>query len=123
MKPIKTFRNNGAIGALLDEYEKAIIELKHLIEVVSDFNLVEIVDKETKDLDCISIQSILNHVIRAGYNYVIEIRNSLGENLEFKQTRNEKTIAAYQVRLDEMFKYNVQLFEDYPSIQLEEYNH
>ena len=63
MKPFKEFRDKGAIGALLDEYERSIIELKKVITSISKEELIEIVDKETKDEDCRSIQRILSHVV------------------------------------------------------------
>lgn len=46
------YRDNGAIGALLDEYEKALNELKVVIRGVQTAELVQIVDYETKDEDC-----------------------------------------------------------------------
>lgn len=117
---MKKYRDNGAIGALLDEYEKAITELREVIQTVSQQELTVIVDKTTKDLDCISIQTILRHVVRAGYNYVIEIRKHLGEQLEFAQPTLLQTIDQYQKALITMFHYNEKLFEDYPNITLEE---
>jgi len=54
----KKFRSNGAIGALLDEYEKAIGELKKIINPLSDDELTQIVEAETQDEDCRYIQTI-----------------------------------------------------------------
>ena len=81
---MKTYRSNGAIGALLDEYEKSIEALKEIITSISKDELIKIVDNETKDKDCRSIQTILSHVVESGYTYVIEIRKWLGENIEYK---------------------------------------
>jgi uncharacterized damage-inducible protein DinB len=119
---MKRFRNNGAIGALLDEYEKAVQELKEVIDSFSTEELKQIVDKTTEDPDCVSIQSILNHVIRAGYNYVVAIRNNLGEQIKYRSTETFGTINHYQSELTKMFEYNVELFSDYPNIKLEEYD-
>lgn len=119
---MKKYRDNGAIGALLDEYEKAMEELKNVIQPLSQKELVTIVDHETKDKDCESIQTILSHVVRAGYTYVISIRKWLGETIDYKEKERLSSIAEYLSALDEMFLYNVQLFEDYPNIQLEEYD-
>ena len=116
---MRQYRNNGAVGALLDEYEKAVLELKKILEGVQDNSLSIIVDAETKDPDCISIQSILNHVLRAGYNYVIAIRNSQGERIEKHTPDLFSSIESYKIALDEMFEYNVQLFESYPALKLE----
>lgn len=68
------YRDNDAIGALLDEYERSIQQLKVLLTDVSDEELITIVDANTNNLDCRSIQSILTHVFAASYNYIVEIR-------------------------------------------------
>lgn len=116
-----TYRNNGAIGALLDEYEKANNELKAVISPISDADLVKIVDTQTKDPDCVSIQTILTHVVSAGYNYVVVIRKHKGETLDYYTKTLESSASTYAQQLDAMFQYNVQLFEDYPNIELESY--
>lgn len=118
----KSYRDNGAIGALLDEYEKAVNELKDLIQDINTVDLTKIVDPETEDEDCRSIQTILTHVVRAGYTYVIMIRKSQGEQLDFRKRETLNSALEYQSALDKMFAYNVQLFESYPNIKLEEYN-
>jgi hypothetical protein len=87
------FRTNGAIGALLDEYEKALQELKTVVADVTDEQLVAIVDTNTKDEDCRSIQAILRHLVRAGYGYAVMIRNNQGEQLGFVTARKRATIA------------------------------
>ena len=117
---MKKYRNNGAIGALLDEYEKALIELQNVLNTVTDQELVVIADTETSDPDCVSIQSILTHVIRAGYNYAIVIRKSLEEQIEYKDRETFETISEYQNALSKMFNYNEMLFSDYPNLKLEE---
>ena len=117
---MKAFRNKGAIGALLDEYEKVITELQVTIKEVTPEELIAIVDFETRDSSCRSIQTILTHVIRAGYCYVIEIRKSLGEDIDFENGEELNTIKDYQKELSRMFEYNEKLFDDYPDIQIED---
>lgn len=121
-KNVKKYRDNGAIGALLDEYEKAILELQDVIKGISKEKLTTIVDTKTKDPDCVSIQTILTHVVRAGYGYVVEIRKFLGEQLPYSSSVPLDDVAAYSDALQKMFQYNVQLFEDYPTLKLEEYD-
>lgn len=118
----REYRNNGAIGALLDEYEKSIDELKEVISGVTPRELTIIVDGDTKDSDCRSIQTILSHVVESGYTYVIEIRKWLGEEISYAKKVRLASSQQYEIALDEMFGYNETLFEDYPSIQLEEYD-
>lgn len=116
----RIYRNNGAIGALLDEYEKSIEEFKEVIKDITSKELIQIVDSETKDEDCKSIQTILTHVVRAGYTYVIEIRKWLGEDIVYKEKEQLNSVSEYNKALDTMFAYNEQLFNDYPNIKLEE---
>lgn len=118
----KKYRTNGAIGALLDEYEKSVKELKEVILNLPSYELTKVVDKETEDEDCKSIQTTLSHVIESGYTYVVEIRKSLGENVNYFSKELLSSTNEYAVALEKMFAYNEKLFEDYPNIKLEEYD-
>lgn len=71
--PLKIYRN-GPLGALMDEYERAAHELQRLLEDISDVEYKTIGDTETKDADCRSIQTMMSHVIGAGYGYADHIR-------------------------------------------------
>ncbi len=119
---MKKFRNIGAIGAILDEYEKAIIELDEVISDVTDNELITVIDNETTNSDCKSIQTILTHLIRAGYIYVLEVRKILGEQIEYTERETFQTTRKYQIELKKMFENNEKLFKDYPNIELEETN-
>lgn len=112
------FRNQGAIGAILDEYEKSILELIELIHGMQSPRLLQIVDSETTDRDCQSIQSILTHVIHSGYVYIIEIRNHLGEEISYPQKEYYTDVNDYVMELKAMFTSNEKLFQDYPNIEL-----
>ena len=118
---MQAFRNRGSIGAILDEYEKAIKELKFIIEDLSKSELAAVVDAQTADEDCKSIQTILTHVIRSGYTYAIIIRNKLGEDMSFFERQTLPTIAAYSEALDKMFEFNEQLFLDFPELSMESF--
>jgi len=50
----------GPVGALMDEYERATDELKNVIKTVSKDDFVKIVDPDTSDPDCRSMQTIMN---------------------------------------------------------------
>lgn len=116
MMKAEEYRNNGAVGALLDEYEKSIDELICAIEDVVPMELTHIVDTETEDLDCKSIQSILTHVVQSGYTYVVEIRKWLGENVTYRNKVSLLSAEDYASALKEMFWYSEDLFADYPNI-------
>jgi len=47
----KAYRK-GAIGALMDEYERAASELRRLVELIADDEFVRIVDPQTSDENC-----------------------------------------------------------------------
>lgn len=116
-----SFMKNGAIGALLGEYEKSILELNSLIQSISHKELIAIADELTKDPECKSIQTVLSHVITSGYGYAIVIRKTMGEEIDYKDDLVFNSKEEYQEQLLKMFEFNVQLFEDYPNIKLEEY--
>ncbi|MEW6195334.1 MAG: DinB family protein [Bacteroidota bacterium] len=73
----KTFRT-GAIGALMDEYERAALDLKNVIEKLPQDKFVKIYDHNTLDEHCRSIITIMKHVVAAGYRYGNQIRIFLG---------------------------------------------
>ena len=119
---MKNFRSNGAIGAILDEYERAIFDLVEISNDISNIELLTIVDHRTNDPDCKSIQTILSHVVRAGYGYAIEVKKSLNEEVDFRKEILLDTISDYKEALVEMFNYNVALFESNSNIKIEELN-
>lgn len=69
----KSYRS-GALGALMDEYERAAGELKHLVERIPEEDFVRVVDSLTSDDTCRSAQTIMTHVVRAAYGYADYIR-------------------------------------------------
>jgi len=73
----KTYRP-GAVGALMDEYERATAELTRILESISDEEYARLRDTQTKDEDCRSIQTIMTHVVGAGYGYAGYMRDAWG---------------------------------------------
>ncbi len=117
----KVYRT-GAIGALLDEYEKAIAELSKTIEQIPDDQLAIIIDPNTSDPFCKSYQGILAHVVSAGYNYAITVRKHKGEKLDFTDKVLLDNVKAYQKELDSVFQYTVDTFQHIKDNELEEYD-
>ena len=68
----------GAIGALMDETERAAEELLGLLEKVSPERYEEILDPETEDEDGRSIRTILAHVVRSAHGYADYLRDFFG---------------------------------------------
>ena len=75
---MKTEYRKGGIGAVMDEYERAAEEFKNLIGNISESDFIKIVDTETKDDDCRSVQTIISHVTNSGYGYANYIRDWFG---------------------------------------------
>lgn len=118
---MKKFRDQGAAGALLDEYEKAIRELQALLDQVTEHELLAIADRTTSDADCRSIQTILTHVVGSGHRYVDAMRIAQGETIAYTQNQTHETLSAYRADLDALLAYNEQFLSDYPGLKLEEH--
>jgi uncharacterized damage-inducible protein DinB len=73
----RTYRP-GAVGALMDEYERATAELTRILENIPDEEYARVRDTQTQDPDCRSIQTIMTHVVGAGYGYAGYMRDAWG---------------------------------------------
>jgi uncharacterized damage-inducible protein DinB len=105
----KSYRS-GAIGALMDEYERAAAELVRLVEQIPEDDFVRVVDSQTKDEDCRSVQTIMSHVVRAGYGYADYIR----EQFSIESTRPQPKLLSLQESLEQLdaaLRYTVQTLE------------
>lgn len=67
----------GGLGAILDEMKKASEEFISVIQKITQPDFVKIVDSQTTDEDCRSIQTICRHVVRSGYGYADYILSAL----------------------------------------------
>jgi uncharacterized damage-inducible protein DinB len=114
----KVYRK-GAIGALMDEYERAALELRNLVEKISEDDYVKIFDAETKDEDCRSIQTIMSHVVRACYGYANSIREAFSMD---SQVYEPTQLAKSEVlgKFDEAMQYTVETLEDRWEMSYEE---
>ncbi|HQR40983.1 MAG TPA: DinB family protein [Blastocatellia bacterium] len=74
---MKEYRQ-GAVGALMDEYERVVGELAHVVETLSDDEYQQVRDTVTTDEACRSFRTILTHVIGAGYGYAGMMRDFWG---------------------------------------------
>lgn len=110
----KTYRQ-GAIGALLDEYERAILELS---KTISSFNDTAI----TATISDVSVQSILAHVVRSGYAYAMYIQKLLGEQNSIPDLVYRKTVSEYQNDLTAFFIFTENVLKNFNDNQLEECN-
>jgi uncharacterized damage-inducible protein DinB len=112
----------GSIGALIAEYRKAIDELINVIKPISDEQLIEIVDMDTIDLDCKSIQSILTHVVCSGYGYIIYIENHIGMNKHRLEKVPYGNVNNYVEQLNLMFEYSKTFFQAHSNLEIEQFD-
>jgi uncharacterized damage-inducible protein DinB len=60
----------------MDEYERAASELRRLVERIPEGEAVRVADSQTTDDDCRSVQTIMSHVVNAGYGYADYLRGA-----------------------------------------------
>ena len=116
---MKTYRQ-GAVGALLDLYEHAISQLKKVIEDLPDHSLHAIINTETNDENCKSIQAILTHVVSAGYGYATSIHNLKGNYVHRPGKIFHSTIQEYTNDLAAVFTYTETVFRSITDNELEQ---
>ena len=105
----KSYRK-GAIGALTDEYEKALEELKTLLLQIPDVEFKKGYNKEA-DTDFQSVRNLVLHIVNSGYVYANHIRKRFGNSYTVPEIEITKTKQGV-FKLDEMFEYTVETFED-----------
>jgi uncharacterized damage-inducible protein DinB len=110
----------GAIGALLGEYEKAIKELQHVIENISATDLATVVDNITADANCKSIQTILTHVVNSGYSYCVYILDLKNAGAKRREKILRFTVEDYIKDLDEVFNFTCNTFDNITDAEIEE---
>ena len=107
---MKTNFRKGGIGAVMDEYERAAVEFKNLIGNISDTDFVKIVDTETKDDDCRSVQTIVSHVTNSGFGYANYIRDWF----RIPKSSPERKLLSrdeFKLRFDDMLTYTSETLE------------
>ncbi|PIF62304.1 DinB family protein [Flavobacterium sp. 11] len=114
--------NQNAVSALLAEYQKAIIELQHVIHDISEEDLTFTVDHATTNPDCKSIQTILSHVVSSGYSYCVYIQNFKNKNTVRPEKVNRSSIADYINDLDNVLKFTQETFATIDDDALEEWD-
>jgi uncharacterized damage-inducible protein DinB len=98
------------------------IEIDRLCDVIKQLNNEEISnlhDIEAKDKDCISIQTILAHVVHSGHGYTNYFKKQAGVlptivNKSLLQSADE-----YYDSLIKMYNQCFEVFENHPNIEME----
>lgn len=118
----KTYRQGGAIGALLDEYERAIADLLQVIETIPDEALAVIVDPNTHDEDCRSVQRVLSHVVHAGYGYANSILNLKDRDAVRPAKTFHHTTKDYVNDLNGVFSFTEKVLIQFKEDELEQHD-
>jgi uncharacterized damage-inducible protein DinB len=118
MSEIKTFRP-GAVGALMDEYERAALELKKTIESISEEAYNRLMDPETADENCRSIATISSHVVSSGYSYADYLRKvfEIGSN---RPPRRMLARIEVPEQMDAMLVYTIETLQEHWELSEEE---
>ena len=115
-KSLEDYRK-GAVGSLLDEYERAAFELKSVLQKTSAEDYTRDVEGESEH--CRSIEVIMNHVLRAGYGYSKYIRDALSMDASPVEDRQiPQTDISDEI--DKMLAYTAEIFEGERQITDEE---
>lgn len=100
----------GAIGALMDIYERHLLDFSSFIENIQEDIYEKIIDETTNDDDCRSIQTIVSHVVNSGFGYSNYLRVKFGTTKtspERKLMSKEEAI----IRLNELLRYSIETLE------------
>jgi len=112
----------GTIKALLDEYKKSVGELIAVIKPLSSKEILVTRDDRTTNENCRSVQTVLTHVVYAGYGYINFIENHLGSKKERRPKQLFENAVDYIDELKGMFDYCENFFMEHSNIELEEYD-
>jgi uncharacterized damage-inducible protein DinB len=100
----------GAVGALMDEYERAASDLRRLVQTFDEEAFNRILDPETSDENCRSVQTIMSHVVSAGYTYADYIRGGLAMETD-RPPRRLLSHREVLKEFDAMLRYTVETLE------------
>jgi uncharacterized damage-inducible protein DinB len=107
---MRTTYRKGGVGALMDEYERAAWEIRDLIGRISEKDFTRVVDAETSDQDCRSVQTIMSHAVRAGYGYANYLREAFSIS---REEVSSEMFAGVETpdRIDAMLRYTIETLE------------
>ena len=103
----------------MDEYERAVWELRRLVEQIDEADAVRVVDPTTEDEDCRSVQTIMSHVVNAGYGYADLLR----KQFSVTSTRPPRALLSpreYVEQLDAVLAYTDETLEGRGQMTYEE---
>lgn len=105
-------RRPGIIGALVDEYERALLDLARTIHSIKQKEFVDVLDELTRDQHCRSIQRIMEHVISSGYSDADYVRRLFKKSIA-PPPENLPVDALDAIRqMQTMLEYMIESFEN-----------
>ena len=84
----------GALGAMMDEYERAVRELNQFVGPLKQEAFLHVRDADSTDENSRTIQSVVKHVIQAGYAYIHYLRKALGMSFDTPDYKIETPLDA-----------------------------
>ena len=91
----------------MDEYERAVFELKTIVGKIGEENYVRIADEETENEECRSVQTMMSHVVDAGFAYANDLRPIISMKAEPYQFKPISYID-FSGEVDKMLAYTTQ---------------
>ncbi len=103
----------GAVGALMDEYERAAADFEHCLRSSSVEDFRRLLNPNSPDPDCQSIQSICLHVVGSGYTYANYISRQFDEvPTSLRNTLPIDCPDSASAALRQMLAYTLQVLEN-----------
>ena len=96
--------DKGPLGAIIDEYERTADEFIRVISAIDPSVYAVILDPESPDKECRSIQGICWHVLLAGYAYANAIRTKFALAVSTPD-RSYPTHAEFPSRIHTMLSF------------------
>lgn len=110
----------GKRAVLIHEYRRAIEDFKQSIATLSEGEFSSIADRDTLNPSCVSIQSVVGHVVYCGNMYVDFIRQHRGEESALARKEVHQSPADYLHLLDEIADRTDQLFAELSEVEMME---
>ena len=105
-------KQKPVITALLEEYKYVLDDLKHHTSDITREELSVIVDTQTPNKDCVSIQSVLTHVVLCGYHYITMMNIHEGNaDSEWHKRIRRGSVEEYFNDIDDMYEQTVKFLE------------
>ena len=114
-------KTKNAVNAILEVYQNAIEDLQFSIKNISADNLIKVVDLQTSNPDCKSIQTILAHVISSGYSYCVYIQNSLGKDVKRPEKILRLSVDEFINDLNKVIEFTQETFIEIYDFELEKF--